>query len=98
MKNVLTYLILAFVAIAQAIAAQYDIPSARVIDWTGVGVRGGIPTRSTLLDVTLTPYFCRRLNRDNDRYITSGLASLTVADASTFAVGNNVRVWRPEIR
>ncbi len=34
--------------VATARATQYDIPSGRVIDWSAVGIPGGIPSRTTI--------------------------------------------------
>jgi len=85
-----------------AFGAQYDIPSGRVVPWipgTNVGIRGGIPTdRTDIINVTLTPYFAAGSITETTGTITSGSPTLTVASASTFAIGNKVRIGYVEIQ
>lgn len=54
------------------------IPPERVTDWTQVGVRGGIPTRTNLIDVTRSPY-----NADNTGQADATAAIQNAINAAT---------------
>lgn len=82
--------------------AIYNIPSDRVVTWepgVTVGVIGGIPTnRSTVIDVTQSPYFASGSNAQTSGTISSGSPTLSVASSSTFSIGNGIKVGYQEVQ
>jgi len=101
MKKIKTLLIVALQS-ACTFSAQYDLPSGRVVPWepgVTVGVEGGIPTnRSSVINVTSSPYFAAGSATQTAGSITSGSPTLTVVSSSTFVAGNGIRVGYQEIQ
>jgi hypothetical protein len=57
MRSIITAFFIMGVICGQSGATDYVIPSSRSITWQGnVGVSGGIPTRTTQIDCTQSPY------------------------------------------
>lgn len=94
-------LIFSLLLLVATIARAADIadPNAFArVPGVDIGVIGGIPTRTNIIDVTASPYFASGSAVETTGNITSGSNSLVVASATSFAVGQKISVGYPTIQ
>jgi hypothetical protein len=76
--------------------AEYALPAASSIDWTQTGVTGGVQqyvdARTTLLDVTASPYNANPAQPETTGSVAAGGTALTVASPTDFRVNDFIRI------